>query len=507
MRSGGLWRERLFCRWSAGCGFVCVYCAVMSARAGYVLALLLALMLIWSWAYAETIPATTQAQEQAIVLDHPAHVSGACGAPDNSGWHGTDSAALCAQQAAWVAGEYSQCPGWGTAPTLTLANDIGCYYSDGGHNDWTRSCPSGYTVTAVDATHFKCVAPSVYTCPANGGWSLSGSNCVRADCAPGEIRDSATGQCLLSCPAGQTLNDVGACVTTCTTALVRAKAPGPTFTINGSSGVICIPVGGGQGCTALQGGGWGYQRPNGSWFSTFDASGITATGTSCDPSGSNNPANAVPPETPASCGPNKCWGSVNGVGTCVACEGASTSGSKTTTSTGAGGDKTVTTTTTTTSVGGPGSGAGTSATAPGAVVTTSSTTTTTTTNAQGQQTGTSTTTQTGSQSGADFCRENPHSALCGGADCQAGDDRVACMSVGIAPQAENLAVINVGPSAITPALTSSGSCPSDVVLRNGVVFSFAGVCNAMGMIRAVVILAAWLAAAGIVFGWRTGGGD
>jgi RHS repeat-associated protein len=41
-----------------------------------------------------------------------------------------------------------------------------------------------------------CVNVVTYSCPATGGWTLSGSTCTRPDCNPGETRDPVTGICI-----------------------------------------------------------------------------------------------------------------------------------------------------------------------------------------------------------------------------------------------------------------------------------------------------------------------
>lgn len=53
---------------------------------------------------------------------------------------------------------------------------------------------------------------TVYECPANQNWTVSGTTCTRPDCAAYQTRDATTGVC--GCPAGKT--DTGsACLTTC----------------------------------------------------------------------------------------------------------------------------------------------------------------------------------------------------------------------------------------------------------------------------------------------------
>ena len=63
-----------------------------------------------------------------------------------------------------------------------------------------RTCPAGYTLLPDFSA---CSGGTGYSCPISGGWTLSGSNCTRPDCGPGQTRD-ASGQCISqACPTGQ----------------------------------------------------------------------------------------------------------------------------------------------------------------------------------------------------------------------------------------------------------------------------------------------------------------
>lgn len=53
----------------------------------------------------------------------------------------------------------------------------------------------------------------------------------------------------------------------------------------------------------------------------------------------------------------------------------------------------------------------------------------------------------------------------------------------------------------------SGTCPADVTIRSGVVWSYAPLCKYLGYLRPVLIAVAWLTAAFIVVGARSGGSD
>lgn len=76
----------------------------------------------------------------------------------------------------------------------------------------------GYVMcnTSPTPTRINYTTPSDvpgYTCPANQGWTLTGTQCVRPDCPVGTTRDSY-GVC--QCPSGQSLQG-GVCKTTCPT--------------------------------------------------------------------------------------------------------------------------------------------------------------------------------------------------------------------------------------------------------------------------------------------------
>lgn len=106
----------------------------------------------------------------------------------------------------------------------------------------TWSCSSG-TLTVVangadpataDPWTGTCGVAGAYVCPANQGWTLSGTNCTRADCAAGQTRDS-----------------VGACVLACTQSANEQVGSGRYgFTYPQPSGVnYCV-----NGCTVYPGG-------------------------------------------------------------------------------------------------------------------------------------------------------------------------------------------------------------------------------------------------------------
>lgn len=73
------------------------------------------------------------------------------------------------------------------------------------------TCPAGATADPLTAT----CSGFTYTCPAGQNWVLNGTNCVRADCTAGQIRNSSTGVCEVApvCHAGDVVSsgyyDVG----------------------------------------------------------------------------------------------------------------------------------------------------------------------------------------------------------------------------------------------------------------------------------------------------------
>lgn len=116
---------------------------------------------------------------------------------------------------------YTQNPGPGSlvsAVAACIAMDL--YWANGGNglgiyvqnglcmklvgtsvysNGWVRvTCPSGATPDAATVT---CRAP-VYLCPQNQNWTLAGTNCVRPDCVLPQERTISTGVCNTVCLAG-----------------------------------------------------------------------------------------------------------------------------------------------------------------------------------------------------------------------------------------------------------------------------------------------------------------
>jgi len=89
---------------------------------------------------------------------------------------------------------------WVRVPYVAL-----CGGSDPAGFQVMNYCQPGITGCSVDAIGILPSQP-VYTCPSTGGWTLSGSQCTRPDCVAPQVRDSATGLCVVSsCQAGDSV--------------------------------------------------------------------------------------------------------------------------------------------------------------------------------------------------------------------------------------------------------------------------------------------------------------
>lgn len=261
---------------------------------------------------------------------------------------------------------------------------------------------------------------------------------------------------------------------------------------------------------------------------------------SCDASATGEPSIAKPYAVPpkpwydngkgiADCAASGgYWGTVGENEVCVrgsetkpgAGSGAGTTGSTSDTktkteSTPDGGSKTTDTKTDTTCVDGKCS--------------TTTTTTTTTTTSSGTKT-TTTDTKTEDTAQTPFCLANPSNSLCAkntfGGDCTAGfscsGDSVQCALARVAHEtrcASKWLTTPGDPSTSTAKLEEkeisntftwssmgdAGTCPPDkhitTIAGISIDFKYSQYCDVMGMIRPIVILCAWIAAAYIVFGY------
>lgn len=341
-----------------------------------------------------------------------------------------------------------------------------------------------------------------YSCPATGGWTLSGSTCSRADCALGETHD-ADGLCVSQCSANQYLTEQGTCADKCPS----GQYAGETST----SGALTQAAGGGTmpATVCAQNGSYWCTVPTGGLGMQIGSSWVTdigkMTGSTCDPGsggiGSDPIQSGDPSDLPATPsridGPAAAcaaagmeWGTVNNVVTCVS-PGPNTqvksSSSTSSSTTNASGTTTTNTTSNTTCQG-------------------DQCTTTTTTSNPADPNATTTTTTTTNKS--EFCEKNPKSSQCAGggggeqsAYCLEHPMAVQCMESGTPGEEGGLEEKSVGPQSITPvAIGGAGGCPADVQLPKGTVMTWAPACQFAEGMRPVVLIVAWLSAGLIVLG-------
>lgn len=230
-------------------------------------------------------------------------------------------------------------------------------------NDYTKGVITAYqscfnTQTRIWTVYRPRSCPATYT--------LDGANCIRADCAAGQVRDQ-NGQCIANCVAGSSAG-------------YYSTGFGTTACINGCS-LTRSATGSVSTCS-------GWSDATG-WASCY----LAQSGATCSvPSGS-------PSSSQSQCPVGQCPGTVNGVQVCVPCTGK-TDIQSTTKKTTTAPDGTSTTTTTTNNT-----------TTNNNTITTTTTISTTTTPSGGTP---STTTQTESNEKPKdaFCIENPDSPLC-----------------------------------------------------------------------------------------------
>lgn len=277
-----------------------------------------------------------------------------------------------------------------TSPYAAAYRDF-CLYSpapgtviESGTTIVTYSCPSGTISYLTDSSEAgsKCSGgPVTYSCPAIGGWTLSGTNCTRPDCA-----------------AGTTRQGDGSCLKDCSVPVNEQVGAGSIYLRPGDGGKVCV-----EGCSAYIGG--RTYTEGGETYGQAWSYGVPCTGgTEAGPT----PAGEAPPAEAACHERGMCSGTVSGATICVTCDSTSseTKTTKTETPPGAAGPTTTTTTTTTTCV---------------EAGSCSTTTTSTTSGPGGSGTSSETTTK---PSGAEpdageekpeskpFCEENPDSPIC-----------------------------------------------------------------------------------------------
>ena len=393
---------------------------------------------------AETIPATSTAPAPIYGYYDTAYNKGATGslmevcrafAPAR----GKDPATILA---ATAYGVYARC--WNDAgATVMWAQFPQQYYCE--------SNPYAY-----HSTSSTLVCPGVRSCPANQGWTLSGSSCTRPDCVLPQVRDPANGVCKAPpCSAPGTTVGTASSVYSGT-----GSATGVGFCFD-SCGVTA-----GGGCNSVK-------SKAGTW-SFFCTGPFTATGESCvvtaspEPKPDDDPAYKCAQEGMAS-------GTVNGVVVCTpAAENSRTTGTTDTTTTTVSKDATGTTTGTTT-----GSTSSTSSASTDANGTKTTTTTTTTVNPDGTSSTTSSTKV--------------------GPDEEGEDEEDDWGTPGEEGALEEKAV---GLSSIASvSMPTSMSCPAAFELPHGWgTVSYQPACELAAMIRPITLAFAWLVAGLVVIG-------
>lgn len=148
--------------------------------------------------YAETIPATGSGP---VARWRGARVHGATGNTEVNFYEGASAAEVGAQQCAYRASTLSP-PQSGTFTSYnTSYTRADCTFSSWGFPSTggalVQYCPTG----TASGSHgsMVCSGGTTYSCPATGGWTLSGTNCTRADCPAGQTRNATTGACEVDC--------------------------------------------------------------------------------------------------------------------------------------------------------------------------------------------------------------------------------------------------------------------------------------------------------------------
>lgn len=381
-----------------------------------------------------------------------------------------------------------------------VVNGTGVFYNGACYhptNGWAASVNPWSGCVGAQGASIACA--TVYSCPANAGWTLSGANCTRTECQAGYDRN-AQGICQKDCTAKQgqaagtgggsfdfpndgSSNTVSGCTVTCSTSV--------------SSGGI-VPL---------------YETK----------SGCTYTGASpSDPANNSDPVEFKPDaKTPTK--PSDCTGSgmgyVQGSTGTVTCmppsdappenrpkvEQGKTSESgktgtdgkpdfaspdykKTDSKTTTDGEKTTTEEKTTSNPDTAKNGTSNNGCEAGATF------------ADGK----CTTTKTTVESTSDFCTKNPLATACKGYkdECIENPDRASCTNMGTPSDAQgDLQTKAVGVSGITVVnFASNDTCPPDQTFAYGVVISWQPACNALGWLKPLVLSLAWLSAGMFVIG-------
>lgn len=268
----------------------------------------------------------------------------------------------------------------------------------------TYTCAAGGTKVYAATGDQLCTTSTSYSCPATGGWTLSGTSCTRPDCPAGQTHNATTGVCEVDCAA-------------------KAGQTPPTNASNGVPGALgwknpSAAPGSATGTSACYGGckvtGQKTRCVNSTDSSLYNCAimGAEYTGAACSagddaiPAGAAVPSDGAKDKSAYDCvAGGMSAGTVNGTVVCYEAGKTSESSTKTKTTTpGSGtggstettttkreceGDKCTTTTSTSTTTGGTGpggTGSG-STTTPGA-------------------------TEKTQESEDDYCAEHPHEKAC-----------------------------------------------------------------------------------------------
>ena len=311
------------------------------------------------------------------------------------------------------------------------------------------ACTTGYWDAVISAQS---------ACPSGQGYTLSDGVCSRPDCVAPSTRQS-DGSCSVTCPAAGS-----------TAMLGGAKAWG----IAGTS-AVCI--------SGISFGGCQIKCTSGASAGTSaSCTGCTFTGTASVGADTAAPLTKALIDD-ATKTPSECLAAGQGYVTtssgtvCVASSDSSEA------------VKTVEKTTTTKTEGGVTTTGETTKECVGG----NCTTTTETKDAGGAVTGSASTTGPD----ADVAKKEEQQT-----DCEKNPEAAGCLELGSPSEGEAVDESPVGVGSITPvSVGSSGSCPGDVTLPKGQVFSWGPACGFASKLRPILIALAWLSAAFIVLGF------
>lgn len=339
----------------------------------------------------------------------------------------------------------------------------------------------------------------VYSCPANQGWTLSGTSCSRPDCPSGYDRN-ASGQCVKDCTgkSGQSLpsssyefennggvTSVGGCHVNCST--WRSSGGGLIPLVH--TGENCKYTGT-SGDPENEANGTGFEpKPkeptkrsdctgSGQGYIESSSGSITCVPNEQAPDGQQAKTESKKPPAQSGNDANK-DGQIDNDSSKVTVDESTVNdgkGSTTTTKT---------------------------ETKPGAVDANGNTVCPEGYTASG---GNCTKTTITKESTGDYCTKNPTSPTCKGTEesdaCKNNPDRVGCVDLGTVSEEGGLSTVEKGITSITVAsVPSLNSCPADVNLLGKATLSFSPICQFGEMASPIVIALAWLTAGFIVLGF------